>query len=142
PPDGSWGAHRGGNYFSRPKETMMKRKNWMAAAALVAGAAAIIATTHAVRASDHDDGEPTSGTAKNRNLNLTDHFAFKSPSNAAEMAILTYTNPRSLPGHVYTLATNARYEQHISKVSGLTTAPTTMDNFVFRYEFGPADATG
>lgn len=93
-------------------------------------------------ASDHDDGEPTSGTAKNRNLNLSDHFAFKSPSNPAEMAIITYTNPRSLPGHVYTLATNARYEQHISKVTTKTDAPTTMDDFVFRYEFAAPDASG
>jgi hypothetical protein len=93
-------------------------------------------------ASDHDDGEPTSGTAKNRNLNLTDHFAFKSPTATGELAILTYTNPRSLPGHVYTLATNARYEQHISKVTNKTDAPTTTDDFVFSYEFAEPDATG
>jgi hypothetical protein len=93
-------------------------------------------------ASDHDDGEPTSGTAKNRNLNLSDHFAFVSPSNAAELAIVTYTNPRSLPGHVYTLATNARYEQHISKVTTKTDTPTTKDDYVFRYEFGAPDASG
>lgn len=93
-------------------------------------------------ASDHDDGEPTSGTAKNRNLNLSDHFAFKSPANPAEMAIVTYTNPRSLPGHVYTLATNARYEQHISKVASKTDTPTTKDDYVFRYEFAAPDASG
>jgi len=93
-------------------------------------------------ASDHDDGEPTSGTAKNRNLNLSDHFAFVSPANSAELAIITYTNPRSLPGHTYTLATNARYEQHISKVTNKTDAPTTKEDFVFRYEFGAPDASG
>src|SRR5205823_116472 len=75
-------------------------------------------------------------------LNLSDHFAFKSPANPAELAILTYTNPRSLPGHVYTLATNARYEQHISKVVNKTDDPTTAEDFVFRYEFGPPDANG
>ena len=93
-------------------------------------------------ASDHDDGEPASATAKNRNLNLSDHFAFKSPANASEMVIMSYTNPRSLPGHVYTLATNARYEQHISKVSNKTDIPTTKDDYVFRYQFGSPDAGG
>lgn len=117
----------------------MKRWTW----ALVGtfAAAGVVTATRAM-ASDHDDGEPTSGTAKNRNLNLSDHFAFKSPSNPGELAIITYTNPRSLPGHVYTLATNARYEQHISKVASNTAAPTTKDDYVFRYEFGAPDASG
>lgn len=104
--------------------------------------AALASTATTSFASDHDDGEPTSATAKNRNLNLSDHFAFKSPANPAEMVIMSYTNPRSLPGHVYTLATNARYEQHISKVAGKTDAPTTKDDFVFRYQFGAPDAAG
>lgn len=104
--------------------------------------AALASTATTSLASDHDDGEPTSATAKNRNLNLSDHFAFKSPANPAEMVIMSYTNPRSLPGHVYTLATNARYEQHISKVAGKTDAPTTKDDFVFRYQFGAPDAAG
>jgi hypothetical protein len=93
-------------------------------------------------ASDHDDGEPTSFTAKNRNLNLSDHFAFKSPANSSELVIMSYTNPRSLPGHVYTLASNARYEQHLSKVSNKTDAPTTKEDYVFRYQFGAPDASG
>ena len=120
----------------------MKRRTWIAATSLFAGAAALVASTQVGLASDHDDGEPTSGTAKNRNLNLSDHFAFKSPANPGELAILTYTNPRSLPGHVYTLATNARYEQHISKVANKTDDPTVKDDFVFRYEFGEPDASG
>lgn len=119
----------------------MKRKSWIAAS-LFLGAAAVVATTGIGLASDHDDGEPTSGTAKNRNLNLTDHFAFKSPTASNELAILTYTNPRSLPGHIYTMATNARYEQHVSKVANKTDTPTTKDDYVFRYEFGPADDSG
>ena len=120
----------------------MKRKTWMFTGTLVASAIAALATTPVSFASDHDDGEPTSGTAKNRNLNLTDHFAFKSPANPSQMAIISYVNPRSLPGHIYTLATNARYEQHISKVASKTDMPTTKDDFVFRYEFGPPDANG
>jgi len=119
----------------------MKRKNWQIFGTIVALATGLVASTPSF-ASDHDDGEPTSGTAKNRNLNLSDHFAFKSPSNPAEMAIISYTNPRSLPGHVYTLATNARYEQHISKVVNKTDVPTTAEDYVFRYEFGPPDASG
>src|SRR5437899_2304108 len=99
------------------KEIRMRRRTWMLTGLLAAMAGV---TTTQVFASDHDDGEPTSGTAKNRNLNLSDHFAFKSPGNPAEMAIISYTNPRSLPGHTYTLATNARYEQHVSKVSNKT----------------------
>src|SRR5436305_7751041 len=106
----------------------MRRRTWLLLGTLLAAAAGV--GTQVSFASDHDDGEPTSGTAKNRNLNLSDHFAFKSPANAAELAIITYTNPRSLPGHVYTLATNARYEQHISKVTNKTDAPTTKEDFV------------
>ena len=117
----------------------MKRKTKILIGILSAALVGVAATSFA---SDHDDGEPTSGTAKNRNLNLSDHFAFKSPTAAGELAILTYTNPRSLPGHVYTLATNARYEQHISKVVNKTDTPTTTDDFVFRYEFAAPDASG
>jgi hypothetical protein len=119
----------------------MKRR-WLALGVTAASLAAVLVTTRAGMASDHDDGETASGTAKNRNLNLTDHFAFKSPSAPGELAILTYTNPRSLPGHIYTMATNARYEQHISKVVNKTDAPTTAEDFVFRYEFGDPDDTG
>jgi hypothetical protein len=104
--------------------------------------AAIVGAAATSFASDHDDGEPTSGTAKNRNLNLSDHFAFKSPTNSAQMAIVTYTNPRSLPGHVYTLATNAHYVQHISKVATKTEVPTTKDDFAFQYDFAAPDANG
>jgi hypothetical protein len=39
------------------------------------------------------------------------------------------------------MATNARYEQHISKVANKTDAPTTAEDFVFRYEFGPPTGT-
>jgi hypothetical protein len=120
----------------------MKRRTGILAGTLLAAAAGLVATAHMSFASDHDDGEPTSGTAKNRNLNLTDHFAFKSPANPSELAILTYTNSRALPGHVYTLATHARYEQHISKVTNKTDVPTTKDDFLFRYEFGPPDVSG
>ena len=120
----------------------MKKKRRFVAASALAVIAGLGATYQLTYASDHDDGEPASGTAKNRNLNLTDHFAFKSPSAPGELAILTYVNPRSMPGHIYTLATNARYEQHISKVANKTDTPTTKDDYVFRYEFGPPDASG
>src|SRR5438445_12862510 len=83
------------------------KKTTMFIGVLSAALASAVATPSF--ASDHDDGEPRSATAKNRNLNLSDHFAFRSPANPSEMVIMSYTNPRSLPGHVYTLATNARY---------------------------------
>jgi hypothetical protein len=117
----------------------MKRRTKILMAVFSAALVGAAATSFA---SDHDDGEPTSGTAKNRNLNLSDHFAFKSPADPTQMVIATYTNPRSLPGHVYTLATNAHYLQHISKVATKTDTPTTKDDFVFQYDFAAPDANG
>ncbi len=119
----------------------MKRGNKILVGVCAAAMAAAV-TVGVSFASDHDDGEPTSNSSKSRNLNLSDHFSFKSPTAAGELVVMTYTNPRSLPGHVYTLATNARYEQHISKVAAKTATPTTKEDFVFRYEFGPPDAAG
>lgn len=90
-------------------------------------------------ASDHDDGETD---AKARSLNLTDHFAFKSPGDSSKLSLIMYFNPRSLPGHQYFLSTNARYELHVSKVATRTTTPTGKDDFVFRFEAAAPDATG
>ena len=100
--------------------------------------AAGIATTHFASASDHDDGETDN---KARALNLTDHFAFKSPSSPNELSLIMYTNPRSLPGRQYFLSTNARYEFHVSRAASKTAAPTGEDDIVFRFEAGaPTDA--
>lgn len=90
-------------------------------------------------ASDHDDGETD---LKARALNLSDHFAFKSPSDPTQLALIMYFNPRSLPGKQYTLSTKARYELHVSKVTTRTTAPTNAEDFVFRFEAAAPDATG
>jgi len=90
-------------------------------------------------ASDHDDGETD---LKARALNLTDHFAFKSPGDTSKLSLIMYFNPRSLPGKQYSLSTKARYELHVSKVAGRTTAPTGKDDFVFRFEAAAPDATG
>jgi hypothetical protein len=102
---------------------------------VVAGAIA----THQALASDHDDGETD---IKSRALNLTDHFAFKSPAAPDQLSMIMYFNPRSLPGYPYFMSTNARYELHVSKVAGKTDAPTTKDDYVFRFEAGPPDANG
>jgi len=75
-------------------------------------------------ASDHDDGETD---LKARALNLSDHFAFKSPGDPTKLSLIMYFNPRSLPGKQYTLSTKARYELHVSKVAARTTAPTGND---------------
>jgi len=90
-------------------------------------------------ASDHDDGETD---LKARALNLSDHFTFKSPADPTQLSMIMYFNPRSLPGKQYTLSTKARYELHVSKVSDKTATPTVKDDYVFRFEAGPADATG
>lgn len=101
--------------------------------------AAVALAGRTVHASDHDDGETD---LKARALNLTDHFAFKSPADPSQLSLIMYFNPRSLPGHQYFLSTNARYELHVSKVASKTDKPTTKDDFVFRFEAGPPNAAG
>lgn len=105
----------------------------------LAAALAIGATYHVGEASDHDDGE---SNLKARALNLTDHFAFKSPSNPSELSLVMYFNPRSLPGRQYALSTNARYEFHVSKVADKLEAPTVKDDYVFRFEAQAPDLAG
>lgn len=105
-------------------------------------AAAVVATAvvgHTVYASDHDDGETD---LKARALNLSDHFAFRSPSDPSQLSLIMYFNPRSLPGKQYTLSTKARYELHVSKAATRTAAPTAKDDYVFRFEAGPANDAG
>jgi hypothetical protein len=106
---------------------------------LLAVAAAGVATSHFAVASDHDDGETD---IKARALNLTDHFAFKSPTAPNELSLVMYFNPRSLPGRQYFMSTNARYEFHVSRAASKTTAPTGADDIVFRFEAGAPDANG
>jgi hypothetical protein len=103
-------------------------------------AVAVIATSAGTGyASDHDDGETD---LKARALNLSDHFAFKSPGDPTKLSMIMYFNPRSLPGKQYALSTKARYELHVSKVATRTTAPTGKDDYVFRFEAGAANAAG
>ena len=104
---------------------------WLAGSCAVA--LALGAGVHVTRseASDHDDGERD---IKARALNLTDHFAFKSPSNPDELSLIMYFNPRSLPGRQYTLSENARYEFHVTRVATRTTAPAPKNDFIFRFE--------
>jgi len=92
-----------------------------------------------VYASDHDDGETD---LKARALNLSDHFAFKSPGDPSKLSLIMYFNPRSLPGKQYTLSTKARYEFHVSKAATRTSAPTKKDDFVFRFEAAAPDPNG
>jgi hypothetical protein len=114
----------------------MMRKRWVAACAAIVTAGAV-ATTHRVTwASDHDDGETD---LKSRALNLSDHFTFKS---GTDLALIMYFNPRSLPGRQYTLSTNARYEFHVSKAASRTSAPTSADDYVFRFEAGAPNPAG
>lgn len=105
-------------------------------AAAVALTAAVCGTTLIGFASDHDDGE---SDLKSRALNLTDHFTFKS---GTDLSVVTYLNPRGLPGRQYTLSTDTRYEQHITKVATRATAPTGQKDYTFRFEAGAPNAAG
>jgi len=116
----------------------MKRRFMLLGGVLLAGAA-LFATTRTGEASDHDDGETD---IKARALNLTDHFAFKSADSPNDLTLVTYFNPRSLPGKAYFMSTQARYEMHVSKVADKTDQPTNADDFVFRFEAGAPDAAG
>jgi len=108
-------------------------------AAVPLALAGVIGTYQLARASDHDDGEMD---LTGRALNLTDHYAFKSPADPTKLSLIMYFNPRSLPGKQYFMSTNARYELHVSKVGAKTDAPTLADDFVFRFEAMAPDASG
>ena len=117
----------------------MTKHRLVLAASLLAGVAVVGGTAHQSRASDHDDGETD---IKARALNLTDHYAFKTPGSTTDMTLIMYFNPRSLPGRQYFMSTNARYEFHVSKVATRAAAPTTKDDFVFRFEAGAPNMAG
>lgn len=114
----------------------MKRTSLWTAVTVAALAGGIGAVSQIGHASDHDDGETDS---KARALNLTDHFAFKS---GTDLTLTMYLNPRSLPGRQYNLSSNARYEFHVSKAATRTAAPTSADDYVFRFEATPPAADG
>jgi uncharacterized protein DUF4331 len=113
----------------------MKRFLLLSASLCIIGAA----TYQIGYASDHDDGEID---GKGRALNLTDHYAFKSPANPDELSLIMYFNPRSQPGEQYFMSTNARYEFHVTRAANKTAAPNVKDDFTFRFEAGAPDATG
>jgi len=107
-------------------------------ASMIAAVAAISIAGRTVYASDHDDGETD---LKSRSLNLSDHFAFKSPEDPTKLTLVMYFNPRSLPGKQYYLSSKARYELHVTKVADKTATPTGVDDYVFRFEAKDPDAT-
>lgn len=117
----------------------MKKPGRFAAATLIAGMALVGGATTTALASDHDDGETD---IKARALNLTDHYAFKTPGSSTDLTLVMYVNPRSLPGRQYYLSTQARYEFHVSKAATKTAAPTAKDDYVFRFEASAPDMTG
>ena len=100
---------------------------------VLAVAAAGITPTQFATASDHDDGETD---IKARALNLTDHFAFRSPASPDQLSLIMYFNPRSLPGRQYFLSTNARYEFGVTRAANKLAAPTGKADIVFRFEAG------
>ena len=114
-----------------------------AACAAMGGVAALsqIGDAPEALASDHDDGETD---LKSRALNLTDHFAFRSPADATgnTLSLVMYFNPRSLPGRQYVLSPNARYEFHITKVASATAAVAPKNDIVLRFEASAPTADG
>src|SRR5688572_21619255 len=103
-------------------------------------AGAFITLSARSEASDHDDGEQAD---KSRELNLTDHFAFRSPATPTELSIITYFNPRSLPQRQYFMNVGARYEQHVTVLESRADPATGQDDFVFRFEAtAPPNAAG
>lgn len=117
----------------------MKKLGRFTAASLIAGMALIGGATTTALASDHDDGETD---IKSRALNLSDHYAFKTPGSSTDMTLIMYFNPRSLPARQYYMSTQARYEFHVSKAATKTSMPTAKDDFVFRFEASAPDMTG
>jgi len=115
------------------------RTKLLASLCLLGGVTGIAVTYDRSLASDHDDGEHAN---KERALNLTDHFAFRSPADPTKLSLVMYFNPRSLPGRQYNMATNARYEFHVSKIGANTAAATGKDDWVFRFEAGAPNAAG
>ncbi len=117
----------------------MKKLGRFTAASLIAGMALIGGATTTALASDHDDGETD---IKARALNLTDHYAFKTPGSSTDLTLVMYFNPRSLPGRQYYMSTKARYEFHVSKAATKTSMPTAKDDYIFRFEASAPDMTG
>src|SRR4051812_15800195 len=113
----------------------MNKKTLFALGSVIASAA-ILSATQVGYASDHDDGETD---LKSRALNLSDHFVFKSGS---DLAFVMYFNPRGLAGKQYFMSPNARYEFHVAKVASKTAAPSVAEDYVFRFEAGPPNASG
>jgi uncharacterized protein DUF4331 len=118
----------------------MKKTFVIPVGVLLASVALVAVTYQRSEASDHDDGEQAD---KSRELNLTDHYAFKSPSNPSQLSLITYFNPRSLPERQYFMNVGARYEQHITKINSRGDAATGKNDYVFRFEaMGPPEASG
>jgi hypothetical protein len=117
----------------------MKKRLLTGSLFLAAGLAATALTYGPSSASDHDDGEHAN---KERALNLTDHFAFRSPGDASKLSLVMYFNPRSLPGRQYNMAQSARYEFHVSKMTSNMDAATGKNDWVFRFEAGAPNAAG
>ncbi|CAN5919399.1 hypothetical protein BH11MYX3_BH11MYX3_20800 [soil metagenome] len=115
----------------------MRNLGMLSVATAIAGMA-LVGTATTSFASDHDDGETD---IKARALNLSDHFAFKTPG-STDLSLIMYFNPRSLPARQYFMSTKARYEFHVSKVATKTSMPTTKDDFVFRFEASAPDMAG
>ncbi|MCX5746725.1 MAG: DUF4331 family protein [Proteobacteria bacterium] len=117
----------------------MKKRVFGGLAVLAASVTSLGLLTRMGEASDHDDGENAN---KERSLNLTDHFAFKSPGDPSKLSLIMYFNPRSLPGKQYFMAENARYEFHVTKQTSTNNDATGHDDFVFRFEAGAPNAVG
>lgn len=115
------------------------KKRLLGSGILMGGLAAIALSYGPSIASDHDDGE---NADKERALNLTDHYVFRSPGDATKLTFVMYVNGRSLPGRQYYLATNARYEFHVDTITSKLDPAASANDVVFRFEAGAPNAAG
>lgn len=120
----------------------------MLAAAILAGTAI---GSHAVIASDHDDGTTDKKTL---NTNLTDLFVFNEATHKGEalagntdVVLVMNVNPRSLPQQQYYFNTEALYEFNVHRLTDTTTVNANIPeaeedvDLTLRVQFGAPDTT-
>jgi len=137
----------------------VKRVSMLAVLLAAALALALFARPHAVRASDHDDGETST---KGRNVNLTDLYVFREVDQQNQidsgtrtfggatdpnknMVFIMNTNPRSLPRQQYFFSPSpTRYEFYVKRVAGtandFANKSDGKPDMVLRFTFGAPDS--
>ena len=122
---------------------------------LALAAAVLVGTavgTHAVQASDHDDG---TNDYKTLNTNLTDLYVFKETSHrqdgggvADDVVLVMNVNPRALPQQQYFFNTAAQYDFNVRRIPAAEDLGAAIDaaapvaDMVLRCTFDAPDDAG